>query len=329
MECVPNFSEGRDPERIAAIADAMRAVGGVRLLDIDPDPDTHRVVMTLFGAPAPLVEAVFLGVNEAVRRIDLRVHRGSHPRMGAADVLPFVPWRGVDLGDCVHAARALGARLGAGLGLPGWYYGEAATAPERRLLHEVRRGEFEGLDLKFRSWSPDFGPAQPHPSAGASAVGARGVLIAFNVNLSTAEVRTAREVARRVREYAGARRDAQGRVLSRAPGRLEAVRAMGWFSPHYGCAQVSTNLVDWARTPPHVLLEAVRQEAAALGVAAEASELVGMIPLGALRAAGDYYMDRPGPWLDRAIAGLGLDRVKPFDPRLKVIEWALGEEEPP
>lgn len=329
MECVPNFSEGRDPETLAAIADAMRGVGACRLVDVDPDWDTHRTVMTLFGPPADVVEAAFRGVAAALRRIDLRRHRGSHPRMGAADVVPLVPWRGLDLDEVAAWARGLGQRLGAELGLPGWTYGHAATAPERRLLHEVRRGEFEGLEDKLRRLAPDFGPRRPHPSGGACAVGARGVLIAFNVNLDTADVGVARQLALRVREYARVRRDAEGRVLGRAPGRLEAVRAMGWASPRYGCAQVSTNLVDWTRTPPHALVEALREEAAALGARVTGSELVGMIPAGALRAAGDYYREHPGSWLDRAIAGLGLDQARPFDPRRKVIELALGEEEPP
>ncbi|MCB9761358.1 MAG: glutamate formimidoyltransferase [Alphaproteobacteria bacterium] len=329
LECVPNFSEGRDRAVIDAIGDALGAVPGARLLDVDPDADTHRTVYTVIGAPEPLLEAVFKGVQVAVRRIDLRRHRGTHPRMGAADVLPFVPWQDATMADAVALARRLGQRLGGELSLPGWFYGEAATRPRRRLLHEVRRGEFEGLPRKMARVAPDFGPSAPHPTAGASAVGARGVLVAFNVNLAgpaepARAVALARDIAAAVREYATVRREG-GRVVETTPGRLPAVRALGWWAAGYGCAQVTTNLVDWRVTPPHVLYEVVREEARARGADVAGSELVGMIPWDALAAAGRYYGGSPGTLAQAAVAGLGLDAVKPFDPDRKVIELALME----
>lgn len=318
VECVPNFSEGRDRAVIDGIAAALDSVPGASVLDVDPDAGVHRTVMTVIGAPDAVLEAAFRGVREAVACIDMRRHHGAHPRMGAADVIPFVPWES-EMALCIALARSLGARVGEALSLPGWFYGEAATDPVRRLLHAVRRGELEGLPEKFRRWRSDFGPQQPHASAGASAIGAREVLVAFNVNLRAAgdAVALARQIAAAVRELApqaapGARRRP-----------LPAVRAIGWYSPLHGTAQVSMNLVNWRLTPPHVAFLAVREEAERLGAEVSGSELVGMIPREPLLLAGRHFA-RPGEdRVEAAIRGLGLDSVKAFDPRRKTIEWAL------
>lgn len=314
IECVPNFSEGRQRGVLDDIAAALDSVPGARVLDVDPDAGVHRTVMTVIGAPEAVLEAMFRGAREAVRLIDMRRHHGAHPRMGAADVVPFVPWSGVEMGAVVELARRFGARVGTELGLPGWFYGEAATLPARRLLHAVRRGEWEGLEAKFQRWTADFGPQQPHPSAGASAVGARGVLVAFNVNLRAEgdAVAVARRVAASLRELG-------------EPGRpaLPALRAIGWYSELHHTAQVSMNLVDWRVTPPHVAYEAVRAAAESLGATVAGSELVGMIPREPLLLAGAFYARAGEDPVQAAIRGLGLNSVKDFDPRRKTIEWAL------
>lgn len=313
IEHVPNFSEGRDHAVLEDIAAAIHSAPGARVLELDADPYANRAVITCFAPPEAVVEAAARGVAEAVRRIDMRQHRGVHPRLGAADVLPFVPWRGVTTTDAVAAAQALGDRVGA-LGVPGWFYGAAATAPHRRLLHEVRRGEWEGLGEKLLREPPDFGPNTPHPTAGGAAIGARDVLIAFNLCLNTQDLRLARRLARSLRELAGG---------------LPAVRAIGWWHEGYGCAQVSTNLVDWRVTPPHVVVERLKVLAGELGLEVTGAELIGLMPLGALQAAADFYAPADAEArLHAAVSGLGLDTVRPFHPRAKVIEWALGGSEP-
>ncbi len=266
IECVPNISEGRDPETIDAVARAVDDTPGVRLLEVDPDWDTNRTVLTFVGEPDAVLQGARRCVEAAVAHIDMRRHEGTHPRMGAADVVPFSPFPDGDLELCSQLARRLATALPADL--PGWFYGGDV------LLADVRRGQFEGLDDKLRSTAPDFGPRRKHPSAGAVAIGARGVLIAYNVDLDSADVRIARGIARRLREFGD-------------PPGLPGVRALGWKSPSRSGTQVTTNLVDWPTTPPHALLAAVRDEAAARGVEVLGAELVGMIPLAAVFAAGE------------------------------------------
>lgn len=296
IECVPNFSAGRDPRVIEAIARDIASTPGVRLLDVDPEHDTNRCVMTFFGPPESVVEAATRGALAAARLIDMRVHRGSHPRMGAADVIPFVPWSG-SMAMAELCARECASNLQR-LGLGGWFYGFNG-----RSAHQCRRGQFEGLSEREDC---DFG--QPHPTAGATAVGARGVLIAFNVNLR-GTLAQARGIARRLRESSGG---------------LPGVRALGWESPSYGCVQVTTNLVDWrGGTSPHELFEAVRAEARQLGTDTAGCELVGMIPIAALEQAGRFYSGAEDRLLQVAVHELGLRSVKPFLVAQKVIEVAL------
>jgi len=264
VECVPNFSEGRDSAVLDALGDAIRGVPGVRLLDVHRDADHHRSVFTFVGAPDAVAEAAFAAVRCAVDRIDLRVHRGEHPRLGAADVVPFVPIRDATMDDCVRLARVCGRRIGDALGVPVYLYQAASTRPERRDLADVRKPRFEGLSACLASdpaWIPDFGPRVVHPSAGATIVGARDVLIAFNVGLDTTDVEAARSIAR---------------VLRERNGGLPGVKALGLFVG--GRAQVSMNLCDPGRTSMKEAYDAVVREAAARRIAVTHSELVGLVP---------------------------------------------------
>lgn len=269
IECVPNFSEGRRPEVLARLADAVRGVPGVRLLDLSADPDHNRAVLTFVGRGEPVSEAAYRGAVVAVAEIDLREHRGVHPRIGAVDVIPFVPLYCASMEECVGLARSLGARMAAQLDLPVYLYGEAASTPARRTLPAIRRGGFEGLrdTIGEPDRRPDLGPVRVHPTAGACAIGARGILIAMNVDLATCDVGVARQVARAVRESSGG---------------LPAVQAMGVWLPSRGRAQVSMNLLDYRRTPPQAAFDRVREEARQLGVEVEAGEIIGCVPRDAL-----------------------------------------------
>jgi glutamate formiminotransferase len=269
VECVPNFSEGRDPAKIGAIADAIREAGG-RILHQTSDIDHNRTVIT-FAAPAAIVgEAAFRGVQKAVESIDLRTHRGVHPRIGAADVVPFVPLRGTTMEDCAAIAHATGRRIWEELGLPVFFYEAAAVRPEHAALPDVRRGQFERP-----AQTPDLGGPALHPSAGAAIVGARKLLIAFNAILNTAEESVAREIARAVRA---------------SNGGVEKLRAIGVYLASRGRAQVSMNLIDFEVTPMHEALNAVREQAARRGAAVESTELIGLAPAKALEAAAAHYM---------------------------------------
>lgn len=277
MECVPNFSEGRRPEIVTAIVSAMQAVPAVRVLDFSSDADHNRSVVTLVGEPDALVEAAFRGAEAASRLIDLTQHRGNHPRMGATDVVPFVPVRDCTMDDAVAAARRLGERLGSELSIPVYLYESAATRPERRNLADVRRGEFEGLreEIGRPERQPDFGPACVHPSAGATAVGARPFLVAFNVNLGTKDVAVAKRIARAVRGSSGG---------------FVNCKALGLYLEAEGVCQVSMNMTDFTHTSLHHVFEFVRREAEQQGVPVVGSEIVGLVPEAALLAAARYYL---------------------------------------
>lgn len=277
VECVPNFSEGQRVDVIRAIEAAIASVEQVRVLDTHWDPDYHRCVITFVGSVEGVVEAAFRGVAEAVRRIDLRQHRGCHPRIGAADVVPLVPLRGIGLQELVPAARQLGERIARELGVPVFLYGEAASSPRRRELAFLRRGNFEGLAQAMAQdpeRRPDFGPPLPHPTAGATAVGVRPPLIAYNVELDTPDVEVARAIARRVREGGGG---------------LVNVRAIG-VKRRRGTTQVSMNLLDYRATPIYRALELVRVEARRYGVRVVGSEIVGLVPEDALLDCAEYYL---------------------------------------
>ena len=279
VECVPNFSEGRRQPVIDAIVAAIAGVSGVRVLDVQSDADHNRTVVTFVGSPEAVVEGAFQGIATAAQLIDLNHHRGEHPRIGAADVVPLVPVRGVTMEECVALARQLGRRVGEELGIPVYLYEEAATRPDRRNLADIRRGEYEGLKeeiLTNPDRAPDFGPARLGP-AGATVIGARTFLIAYNVFLTTDNVEIARRIAQAVRHSSGG---------------LRYVKALGLLVD--GKAQVSMNLTDFRRTPVHRVVEMIRREAARYGVSIERSELIGLIPQQALLDAAQWYLQLDG-----------------------------------
>jgi glutamate formiminotransferase/formiminotetrahydrofolate cyclodeaminase len=340
VECVPNFSEGRDKSVVDAIARAIAAVNGVRLLDVDPGADTNRTVYTFVGEPAAVSEAAFRGAEAASQFIDMSKHQGAHPRMGALDVCPIVPVSGITMADCVEVARALGRRMAEALALPVYFYEHAATRPERRNLADIRAGEYEALPKKLAdpAWKPDAGPASFNARLGATVVGAREFLIAYNVNVNTRDQKLANEVALNIREAGRFKRDAKGEVMKdatgrdlRVPGRLKAVKAIGWYIEQYRQAQVSVNLLSFATTPLHQVYETAREEAAKLGLVVTGSELVGLTPLAPLVEAGRYYLGKQGrstglperELVEIAIQSLGLAQLSPFDPGKRVIEYAV------
>jgi glutamate formiminotransferase/formiminotetrahydrofolate cyclodeaminase len=334
IECVPNFSEGKDVATLEAISGAIAHTPGVRLLDVDPGPDAHRTVMTFVGAPDRVVEAAFRAMAVAAQYIDMTRHRGAHPRMGATDVCPLVPVSGISLEETAELARSLGQRVGRELGIPVYLYEAAARIPSRRNLAEVRAGEYEGLAARMLTgehW-PDFGPKAFDPRTGATAIGARKFLVAYNVNLDTPVVAYADAIAADVRESGRIRlklgsviKDSSGKA-QREPGLLKNVKAIGWYLRGYGVAQVSMNLTDLDVTPVHVAFEACRQCAEKRGVRVTGSELVGLIPLRSLLEAGEYFLKAGAPEEDMvraAIQGLGLDTLSSFDPSRKVLEYAM------
>ncbi len=340
VECVPNFSEGRDRETISAITAVMERAGAT-VLDVDMGAAANRTVVTMAGPPEAVEEAAFQAIRVAAERIDMRSHHGEHPRIGATDVCPFVPVRGVTMADCVEIARRVGERVGRELGIPVYLYGEAATTPARRNLPDIRQGEYEGLPRRLAdpAWAPDFGPAQFVPRSGATVIGAREFLIAYNINLNTRDRTTASRIAVRLREAGGVARDPEGEPLRDpqgrnfvTPGLLKDVRAVGWVIEEYGVAQVSINVLNFRRTPLHVIYEEARRLASALGVSVTGSEVVGLVPLDALTAAGRYYLERQGlspaaperELVHIAVRSLGLSDVKPFVPKEKVVEYRLA-----
>ena len=326
VECVPNFSEGRDRAVIDAIAEAIRATAGCTLLDVDPGASTNRTVYTFVGAPETVVEGALAGARVARSRIDMRVQQGEHPRVGAMDVCPFVPVSGVTMEDCVSLANEFARRAAAELGVPVYLYGHAARADHRRTLQQIRSGEYEGLAARIETpeWRPDYGPAAFVPEWGATCAGARDFLIAYNVNvLGTKE--QAHRIALDVRE--------QGRGPGE-PGRLKAVRAIGWWVEEYGLAQVSINLEDYRTTPPHAAFEACAERARELNLAVAGSELVGLIPLEAMLLAAEHYIRKENLFiLDErqkirlVVERLGLSSVQPFVPEKRIVEYMIPRED--
>jgi glutamate formiminotransferase/formiminotetrahydrofolate cyclodeaminase len=329
VECVPNFSEGRDRAVIDAIAEAIRKAPGCTLLDVDPGASTNRTVYTFVGPPEAVVEGALAGARVARERIDMRAQSGEHPRVGALDVCPFVPVSGVTMADCVGLANEFARRAAEELGIPVFLYGHAARADHRRTLQQIRAREYEGLAARLAKpeWTPDYGPAAFVPEWGATCAGARDFLIAYNVNvLGTKE--QAHRIALDIREA--------GRGPGE-PGLLKAVRAIGWWVEEYGLAQVSINLEDYKTTPPHAAFEACRERARALGLAVAGSELVGLVPLDALLLAADHYIAREGLFiLDErqkirlAVERLGLSSVSPFVSARRIIEHMVpkADDEP-
>jgi len=343
IECVPNFSEGRDLNVIRQITDAIAAVEGVSLLDVDPGASTNRTVVTFVGSPEAAVEGAFRGIQKAAELIDMRKQKGAHPRMGATDVCPFIPVSDVSWEEAIACAQSLGKRVAAELGIPVYLYEKAAKDPARSNLSIIRAGEYEGFFEKIKqpSWKPDFGPAVFHEKAGATVIGARDFLVAYNANLNSKSVRRANSVAFDVRENGRVKTedgtpagkpvlDAQGEPV-RIPGMLKQVKAIGWYVEEYGIAQVSMNLTNIEVTPLHAAFDACAEAAAQRGMRVTGSEVVGMLPKKCLVDAGRHYL-RKQKWsegasdedlISLAIRSMGLSELKTFDPKEKVIEFKI------
>ncbi len=314
VECVPNISEGRRPEVYEAVAKAAGAVAGVTVLDVDPGAETNRTVITFVGEPEAVLEGAFQLMVAALERIDMSTHQGAHSRIGAVDVVPFVPVSEVTMAECVELARRLAERVGRELAIPVYLYEQAATLPERRNLADIRAGEYEGLAGKLAdpAWRPDFGPATFVARSGASVIGARPFLVAYNVNLNTVDKRLATRIAFDIREKGRKRLDATGQPVRDAagaeiwdPGLLAGIKAVGWTIPEFGCAQISINVTDLDATPLHVVFDTCEDRARAHGLRVTGSELVGLVPRAALLAAGRHYPRADGT-LDRC-AGASAD----------------------
>lgn len=345
IECVPNISEGRDAVKIKAIADVVETVEGVRLLDVDPGKSTNRTVITFVGAPEAVEEAAFRLIKRASELIDMRKHTGEHPRMGATDVCPFVPVAHVTMEECVQVAHRLGERVGKELGIPGYYYESAAKQPKRKNLAHCRSGEYEGLDkLEKPETAPDFGPAHFNDAVkrtGATAIGARDFLVAYNINLNSTSVRRANAIAFDIREAGRIMREGDpltGKVVNdengepkRIPGSLKSVKGIGWYIEEYGIAQLSLNLTNINVTPVHVAFDEAVAKAAERGIRVTGSEVVGLIPKRVLIEAADYFLKKQerslgvseAEKIKIAVKSLGLDDLAPFKPEEKVIEYLI------
>jgi glutamate formiminotransferase/formiminotetrahydrofolate cyclodeaminase len=333
VECVPNFSEGRDADVLHAIAEAVASVPEVYLLHRDSGRGANRTVFTFVGPPEGVVEAAYRAIEAAVARIDMREHMGTHPRMGACDVCPLIPVAGVSMEAVVSLARQLAERVGRFLEVPVFLYERSATVPRRRNLASIRRGSYEGMAEKMQrpEWTPDYGPKQFNSRSGATAIGARPFLVAYNVNLDTLEVDAAQAIAERVRTR-GSKVVGPDGTQKHHPGLLPGVKAIGWFIEDFGQAQVSMNLVDIDTTGLHQAYEAVRREAENMGLPVTGSELVGLIPERVLVEAGRYFTGTPAGQpleaetrtrlMQRAVAHLGLDQHHPFELDRRVLERA-------
>lgn len=346
VECVPNISEGRRNEVIEAVAAVVSQVEGVRLLDVDPGKSTNRTVITFVGPPETIGEAAFQLIKKAAELIDMRQHRGEHPRMGATDVCPFVPVSGVSMEECVEIARALAKRVGDELAIPGYLYESAALIEERQNLATCRKGQYEGLaKLETLAGKPDFGPAvwnEQTQRSGATAIGARDFLIAYNINLNTTSSRRANAIAFDIRESGRVKReggpgspilkDEKGEPLRQA-GSLKAVKGIGWYIEEYGIAQLSLNLTNIRTTPVHVAFDEACARSRDRGIRVTGSELVGLLPLRVLTEAADYFLKKQERSLGIsdaekvkiAVKSLGLDDLAPFDPSKRVIEYVISD----
>ncbi|TVR85479.1 MAG: glutamate formimidoyltransferase [Saprospirales bacterium] len=348
VECVPNFSEGRNRKVIDQITNEISRQEGVKLLDVDPGAATNRTVVTFVGEPEPVLEAAFNAVKKASELIDMSGHKGEHPRMGATDVCPLIPVRDISMEETAKLAAKLGKRVGEELEIPVYLYENAATRPERKNLATVRSGEYEGLADKFKDpeWKPDFGPAKFNPRTGATAISARDFLIAYNVNLNTTSVRRTNSVAFDVREKGRVKRkgdpisgeivrDDNGDPL-RVPGTCKGVKAIGWYIDEYEIAQISMNITDIRQTPLHKAFEECRKSASKRGLRVTGSELVGLVPKQVMIDAGKYYLTQQKrshgipeeEIIHIAVKSMGLDEFYPFELEKKIIEYQIESLEP-
>ena len=336
IECVPNFSEGRNMEVIDSIADSIEEAGGVKVLNVDPGAATNRTVITFAGSPESVVEAAFQGIKKAGEMIDMRQHHGAHPRLGATDVLPLVPVSGITVEECAELARKLAERIYTELGIPCYCYEAAAFKPERKNLAVCRAGEYEALPERMKDpvRRPDFGPGEFTERAartGATNVGARDFLIAVNFNLNTTSVSEANAIAFEVREK-GRPVTVDGKTVM-IPGTLKGCKAIGWFIDEYGIAQVSMNITDINTTPLHIAFEEVCRAAQARGLQVTGTEIIGLVPKRAMLEAGLYFLERQQRPTDvseqdimqAAVISMGLDDLKPFNVKDKVVELLIGD----
>ncbi len=343
IECVPNFSEGRDSAVIGRIADEIRDTEGASLLDIDPGKDTNRTVMTFVGEPGPVLEAAFRAFKKAFELIDMSRQRGSHPRNGALDVCPIIPVSDISKTECVALSKELGERVGRELGIPVYLYAESASVPSRIRLPDLRKGEYEALPEKIKDpgFVPDYGPAVFNKRFGAAAVGVRDFMLAYNINLNTKNKKAATEIAMNIRESGRARRDSDGKIIRdpegkplKIPGKLKFCQAAGWYIDEYGYAQVTTNLHNFGETGLHTVFEEVSREAGKLGLRVTGSELIGLAPKEALLQAGRYYLEKQGSntgiteaeIIHNAVLSLGLNDTSPFNPTERVIEYCIAKD---
>lgn len=347
IECVPNFSEGRDMKIIDQITAEIETVEGVKLLDVDPGKATNRTVVTFVGEPQPVIEAAAKAIKKAAELIDMSKHKGEHPRMGATDVCPLIPIANISMDEVVEYAHKLGKMVGESTDIPFYLYENAATKPEWKNLATVRSGEYEALQEKLskEAWKPDYGPAVFNAKAGATAIGARDFLVAYNINLNTTSVRRANSVAFDVREAGRVKREGDrvnGKVLKdengdpiRQAGKLKAVKGIGWYIEEYGIAQISMNLTNISITSLHEAFEAVCDSAQERGMRVTGSELVGLVPLKVMLDAGKHFLRKQkrslgiaeSEIIKIAVKTLGLDELSPFDPEKKIIEYVLANDQ--
>ena len=344
VECVPNFSEGKDMKIINAIAASIKAVKGVTLLDVDPGETTNRTVFTMVGEPDNVVEAAFQAIKKASHVIDMTKHKGAHARMGATDVCPFVPVANMTMDDCVKLAHKLGKRVGEELDIPVYLYEYAASKPEWKNLAEVRKGEYEALPQKMEdpNWKPDYGPQKFNAKSGATAISAREFLIAYNINLNTRDKKKAHDIALDIRERGRFARDENNKLIKdkngnkvKKTGLFKDCKAVGWFIDDFNQAQISINLTNFNVTPAHIVLDKVRELALTKGLQVTGSELVGLLPKAAILESGKYYLDKMGESagipermiIETAIQSMGLKDVAKFDIDKKVIEYAISNED--
>ena len=332
IECVPNFSEGVDYDIIQSITAAIGSVADVQLLNVDPGRDANRTVVTFAGEPEAVIEAAFLAIKTAGELIDMRTQKGTHPRMGATDVCPLIPVSNITLDEVIAYANRLGKRVGEELQIPVYLYEDSQPDKKRSNLAAIRAGEYEGFFKKITlpGWKPDYGPAEMDAQRGATVIGARDFLIAYNINLNTTSTHIANEIAQDVRETGKIIVDESGK--KRIPGTLKYVKAIGWYIDEYQKAQVSMNLTNISATPIHVVFDEVCAKAADYGVSVTGSELIGMIPLKAMTDAGRYFLEKQGityvvnetKLIDAAIQAMGLNELAHFEPQKRIIEYQLG-----
>src|SRR5665213_2698056 len=333
IECVPNFSEGVNADVIRLIASEIDSVDGVKLLNVDPGKGANRTVMTFAGEPGQVVEAAFRAIKKAAELIDMRMHKGEHPRIGATDVCPLIPIANITMEETIQYARGLAQRVGEELRIPVYLYEHAQPDKTRHNLSMIRVGQYEGFfeKIKLPAWQPDFGPTVFDAKRGATVIGVRDFLIAYNVNLDTTSVAKANEIAGRVRETG--RKTLRDRKITTTPGSLRSVKAIGWYIKEYGFAQVSMNLTNIDITPLHIAFEEARFEAEKLGLRVTGSELIGLIPLKAMLAAGEYFRKKNHQPVEAnelelvqtAVNELGLSQLSPFNPHERIIEYLLRD----